>query len=83
MDLFRGNTPNGDQIRQIKHWVSECFEVQAEETVMVSELRCTEPGCPPLETIIAILSSAERRQFQLHKPVAEIQRSDIEGLKSQ
>ena len=46
---------------------------------MVSELRCSEPGCPPLETMIAVLDGpGRRRQFKFHKPIADVTQDDIE-----
>ncbi len=46
-------------------------------TVMVTELRCTEPGCPALETVIAILDTpGQPRQHKLQKPLADVTISD-------
>jgi len=56
------------------------FRLVEDDTVMVTELRCSEPGCPPLETVIAVLSSSGSRHFKLHKSAAEIARADIDEL---
>jgi hypothetical protein len=46
--------------------------------LLVSELHCSEPGCPPLETMVAVLEGpGKRRQFKFHKPIAEITSDDI------
>jgi hypothetical protein len=42
----------------VKRWVRELFMPSDEATVMVTELHCSEPGCPPLETVIATLSES-------------------------
>ncbi len=81
MNLFSAPRPGADRIREIKAWVAEEFRLNEDSTVMVTELHCTEPGCPPLETVIAILCGAERRQFKLHKSAAEVARTDIQGLR--
>lgn len=47
---------------------------------MVTELRCSEPGCPLLETVIAILSESGNRQYKLHKPIAEVGEDDVRDL---
>jgi hypothetical protein len=47
---------------------------------MVTELRCSEPGCPPLETVIAILSENGSRQYRLHKSIEEVAEDDIRRL---
>ncbi|MFF4762954.1 hypothetical protein [Streptomyces sp. NPDC001292] len=41
--------------------------------VMVRELACTEPGCPPLETVVAVLPiEGEARCRTLHDPADQI-----------
>ena len=80
MSLFDPKPPaNTEQIRQIQSWVKDRLELDEEAIVMVSELRCSEPGCPPLETMIAVLDGpGQRRQFKFHKTIAEITSIDID-----
>jgi hypothetical protein len=67
--------------REVKRWVEELFELGPEAVVMVSELACTEPGCPPRETVIAILRGpGDMAQHKLHLAMAEITRADVERL---
>jgi hypothetical protein len=67
--------------RQIKEWAREVFAIGEEATIMVSELRCSEPGCPPVETVIAILDGpGEARQYKIHQPSAAVTRSDVAAL---
>lgn len=81
MDLFRSRPPDAARVALIKAWVEERFGLGGAETVMVTELHCSEPGCPPLETVIAILAGGSgNRQFKLHKSVAEVTRDDVAGL---
>jgi hypothetical protein len=82
LDLF-GTQPRPDPVHlaAIKGWVSEALALPDDVTVMVTELRCSEPGCPPLETLIAVLRpSAPPEQRKLHKTAAEITADDIRGL---
>ena len=79
MNLF-GSRPKADpqRILEIKQWAMEAFRLPADVSVMVTELRCSEPGCPPLETVIAILDTPGRpRQFKIHKAVADVSRDDV------
>ncbi len=39
--------------------------------VTVQQLTCREPGCPPIETAIAVLASPPRR-WNLHQPLLDI-----------
>jgi hypothetical protein len=82
MDLFRSRQSAGvEQISRIKEWVATQFDLGPDAVVMVSEVRCSEPGCPPLETIIAVLEGCgDRRQAKLHKAVQEIDANDIAGI---
>jgi hypothetical protein len=65
---------------RIKEWVSRLFGLDEDTTVMVTELRCSEPGCPPIETVIAILSNGGNRQHKLHKRIKEVDEEDVRGL---
>jgi len=56
MNLFGGRRSiDPDQSDRIKSWVRETWSLSGEVTVMVTELECREPGCPPIETVIALL----------------------------
>jgi hypothetical protein len=69
-----------ERTSQIQAWVRDRLNLGEDAVVMVSELRCSEPGCPPLETLVAVLEGpGQRRQFKLHKPIAEITAGDIES----
>jgi hypothetical protein len=81
-DLF-GSRPKADPARidQIRGWMLELCGLAPDTPVLVTELRCTEPGCPPIETVIAILDRpGEPRQHKIHKPLAEITRADVRAL---
>jgi hypothetical protein len=78
-DLF-GSRPRTDpkRIAEVKEWTAEVFRLGADGSVMVTELRCTEPGCPPLETVIAILDQpGQPRQFKIPKAIADVTFADV------
>ena len=78
-DLF-GSRPKTDpkRIAQVKEWVAEVFRLGVDVSVMVTELHCTEPGCPPLETVVAILDPpGQPRQFKIQKAVAAVTFADV------
>jgi hypothetical protein len=69
------------QSQKVKDWVREIFQIAEDTTVMVTELQCAEPGCPPLETVIAILKAGNARtQHKLHKSLAEVTHADVAAL---
>ncbi len=68
-------------IRQIKEWAYACLPVSSEATLSVMELECHEPGCPPLETVIAAMEEGKgTRQWKLHKPIPDVTRADLDEL---
>ena len=40
--------------------------------ILVAEVACAVPGCPPIETVIAFWSDERRHHFKVFKPVAEV-----------
>lgn len=78
-----GARSSGDRGRtgRIKGWVSRAFGLEDGTPMTVAELRCMEPGCPPVETVIAILgASGAPRQYKVHKPMSEVTFEDVAGL---
>ena len=62
----------------IKSWARAVSGVDESTTVMVTELACSEPGCPPLETVIAIFRGKEARiTWKLHKAMPLVSESDV------
>jgi len=81
-DLFAARRPPRTTLNSanIKRWVRHLFSLSDEEMVMVTELRCSEPGCPPLETVIAILSENGNRRHKLHESIEEVAEDDVRSL---
>lgn len=68
---------------EIKAWVRRAFGLGEEVTITVAELRCTEPGCPPVETVVGILGGpGGARRIKVHKPAAEVAYEDVARLAS-
>lgn len=74
---------SGGDTRRVRAWAEEVFAVPAEGSVVVTQLACSEPGCPPLETAIAIATAPGEppRVHNIHKPVADVTRDDLERLR--
>jgi hypothetical protein len=66
---------------EVRAWTRRRFGLAEDAPVLVAELTCTLPGCPPLETAIAFWTPDERRhQFKLLKPVVEVGYEDLAWL---
>jgi hypothetical protein len=79
MNLFSSASEKPDlaKISQIKAWTYAHLQLTPAIPISISQLQCAEPGCPPLETVIAIMTTPVR-QYKIHKSVAEIEQIDIE-----
>ncbi len=42
--------PDAESKSRVKEWFRAYSEIGEETSLMVTELRCAEPGCPPIET---------------------------------
>jgi nitrate reductase delta subunit len=62
---------------RVRKWTRARFELADEETVMVSEIACSIPGCPPIETHVVFWTPAGRHHFNIFKPVAEATNDDL------
>jgi hypothetical protein len=48
-----------------------------EGAILVAEVACAVPGCPPIETVIAFWTDEQRHHFKVFKPVAEVTEDDL------
>ncbi|MGO8921813.1 MAG: hypothetical protein ACLQF4_02620 [Xanthobacteraceae bacterium] len=58
-------------------WTQARFALTDDETVMVSELACGVPGCPPIETHLVFWTVAGRHHFKIFKPLAQVTEDDL------
>ena len=70
--LSRSAGGEPEAIMRVRDWVRERFRLPADAAIMVSEVACNLPGCPPLETVVAFWENGARHHFKLFKPVAEV-----------
>jgi hypothetical protein len=62
---------------RLREWTRTRFALSEEETVMVSELACNVPGCPPIETHVVFWAAAGRHHFKIFKRLAEVGEHDL------
>ena len=65
---------------RVQAWVLEAFGLPADAFVRVTQLACSEPGCPPLETAIALDREGGISLRTVHKATSEISREDVFAL---
>jgi nitrate reductase delta subunit len=65
-------------IDRVRGWTRERFKLPDDAAIMVTEVTCALPGCPPLETVVAFWTAADtRHHFKVFKPVAEVVEDDL------
>lgn len=75
----RSSPERAARVRTLKEWTREALNLPEDAVILATELRCTEPGCPPLETVIAVMRVGDdRQQFKIHKPIDDVVYEDIE-----
>ena len=62
---------------RLRGWTKARFALTDDETLMVSELACSVPGCPPLETHVVFWTAAGRHHFKIFKPLAQVSEDDL------
>lgn len=67
-------------MQAIEDLAAELFPAGENDSIMINELKCTEPGCPPVETVIALLESCqgkEPRKVKIYKPLIDVTGNDV------
>lgn len=64
-------------VARVKDWTRWTVGVEDDIGVMVKQLACTEPGCPPVETVIAVLHHAGTLSRTVYAPVADVTETDV------
>lgn len=81
MDWLFQQKPKSDpaKVAQLKAWIAEAWSLNPDIPISVSQLACSEPGCPPIETAITLMSSPSE-QYKIHKPLEAIEQADVFAL---
>jgi len=64
-------------LERVREWTKQRFKLSDDVAILVSEVACNLPGCPPLETAVAFWSDEKRHHFKLFKAVAEVAFDDL------
>ena len=63
---------------RIRDWTRERFSLDPDSVMLVTEVACAVPGCPPLETVVAFWTEGNRRHhFKIFKPAADVTPGDL------
>ncbi|MCY4487496.1 MAG: hypothetical protein OXF11_10340 [Deltaproteobacteria bacterium] len=71
-------SPNRQRVRQVKEALRAALSLPDGATVTVTELACREEGCPPIETVVALLRpDGPPLQHKLHKTTDAVDAEDL------
>jgi nitrate reductase delta subunit len=74
---FTKKVPDSAAHDRLRDWTRVRFKLDDDETIMVSEIACGVPGCPPIETHVVFWTTAGRHHFKVFKPLAETAEDDL------
>lgn len=77
LSLTRKSPDESVATDRVRDWTRARFALGADETVMVSEIACAVPGCPPVETHVVFWTRAGRHHFKVFKPLGEVMEDDL------
>jgi hypothetical protein len=64
-------------LARVREWTRTRFALEDDDSVLVTELACGLPGCPPLETVVAFWSGGRRHHYKFFKRAAEVALDDF------
>ena len=77
LGFIKKDRQNSALTERMRGWTRRRFELTDDETVMVSEIACQVPGCPPIETHVVFWTAAGRHHFKIFKPIAAVSEDDL------
>ena len=81
MPTLGAGRPTSDHraaLARVKAMTRARFRLSEDDTIMVAEIECGVPGCPPLETVVAFwTAAAKRHHVKIFKPVEEVVEDDL------
>ncbi len=76
--FVRNDRVEAAALDRVRAWTRARFALADDVAVMVNELACALPGCPPRETVVAFWTAPDRRHhFKIFKPAAEVASEDL------
>jgi G3E family GTPase len=68
-------------IEQIRYWTRDNLQFPPEAPIVVKEVPCVKPGCPPIETaIIVFLKGEPPRLFKIQRTINDVTFDDVYNL---
>jgi hypothetical protein len=75
--VARNDPGHAAALDRVRDWTRLRFSLAGDDTVMVAEIACTVPGCPPIETHLVFWTGLGRHHYKVFKPVADVTEDDL------
>lgn len=78
MNLFKQQKPTAspEAIQRLKTWAYEALDLSTDVPISISQLQCHEPGCPPIETVIAVMTQPTQT-YKIHAAAGDISQEAV------
>ena len=77
LGFIRKSGVNSEASDRLRDWTRARFALAEDETVMVTEVACGVPGCPPVETHLVFWTKRGRHHYKIFKPLADVTEDDL------
>jgi hypothetical protein len=77
LDLGGKRRADAAAVGRVRLWAEAGLPADDAAIVMVTELACHEPGCPPVETVIALLGGPSPRTWKIPRAAADLTAADV------
>ena len=75
---LRKSPEHHEALARVREWTRTRFRLPEGAAILVAEMACGLPGCPPLETAVAFWTGdAKRHHFKVFKPVRDVMEDDL------
>lgn len=72
---------SSQRLDQIRYWMRQNFGFAKETPIVVKEVPCVKPACPPIETaILALVQNEPPRHFKIQRPISDITFDNVYDL---
>ena len=76
--MFDRTRPDAEAVSRVKVLVAAHVGLAETVTLTVAELRCHEPNCPPIETVITAREpNGHANDWRIAKPINDITAEDV------
>jgi hypothetical protein len=78
LEFRPGRPAAAPHLSELRATVRALLGLDEDTAVVIRQLACTEPGCPPLETVVAVLPmEGAARRWTLHRPAGQLTENEL------